>query len=182
MSVEAVNYVSRVKVGDSTAKFVLTRLADHADEEYSCLLAVGLIAAEVEKSDRTVQRALALLRDLRLVSDREAFWADGSQTTSRYVLHGPWDAYGGTGVPFLEIDRATVKAGSTTNGVSKAKRLKVFARDGYRCLACGTPEALTIDHIKHRSRGGRHNIENLRTLCRSCNSRRGAGYLPGVDL
>lgn len=72
--------------------------------------------------------------------------------------------------------------GGPANGVSKRRRLEVLARDGYRCLACGTSEDLTMDHIKHRSRGGRHNIENLRTLCRSCNSRRGAGYLPGVDL
>lgn len=103
MSVEALNYARRVKVGNTTAKFVLTRLADRADERYSCFPAVDLIAAEVETSERTVQRSLALLRELRLVSDKAAYRPDGSQTTSRYYLHGPWDQYGGTGVPFPEI-------------------------------------------------------------------------------
>ncbi|WP_406310700.1 HNH endonuclease [Streptomyces sp. NBC_00623] len=54
-------------------------------------------------------------------------------------------------------------------------------RDGFRCLACGSEDDLTVDHIQHQSAGGRHGIENLRTLCRSCNSRRGSGHLPEVD-
>lgn len=65
--------------------------------------------------------------------------------------------------------------------VSAGRRAEVIARDGSRCLACGTTEDLTVDHIKHQSRGGGHEVENLRTLCRSCNSRRGAGSLPAVD-
>jgi hypothetical protein len=65
--------------------------------------------------------------------------------------------------------------------VSAGTRAKVFERDGHRCLACGTTEDLTVDHIKHRSRGGGHGIDNLRTLCRPCNSRRGTGSLPEVD-
>lgn len=65
--------------------------------------------------------------------------------------------------------------------VPEARRKAVIARDGHRCLACGATEDLTVDHIKHQSRGGGHEIENLRTLCRSCNSRRGTGALPEVD-
>lgn len=103
MSIEALNYARRVRIGNTTAKFVLTRLADRADERFSCYPAVELIAAEIETSSRTVQRALALLRDLRLISDRSSWRADGSQTTSRYYLHGPWDDYAGTGTPFPEI-------------------------------------------------------------------------------
>ncbi|MEW2553670.1 helix-turn-helix domain-containing protein [Streptomyces zhihengii] len=103
MSVEALNYSRRVKVGNTTAKFVLNRLADRADERFSCYPSVPLIAAEIEVGERSVQRALALLRELRLVSDRPQYRADGSQTTSRYTLHGPWDDYAGTGVPFPEI-------------------------------------------------------------------------------
>jgi hypothetical protein len=103
VSIEALNYARRVKVGNTTAKFVLTRLADRADERYSCFPSVGLLAAECETSPRTVQRSLNSLRELRLMSDRAQYRPDGSQTTSRYVLHGPWDNYAGTGVPFPEI-------------------------------------------------------------------------------
>ncbi|MFF1874559.1 helix-turn-helix domain-containing protein [Kitasatospora herbaricolor] len=103
MSNEAQTYAAKVKVGDITAKFVLGRLADRADEKFSCFPSVPLLAAEAEKSERVVQRALALLRTLRLVSDRATKRADGSQGANRYYLHGPWDNYAGTGVPFPEI-------------------------------------------------------------------------------
>lgn len=103
MSIEALNYVTRLKVGNVTAKYTLTRLADRADERYSCNPSVPLLAAELEVSERTIQRALDHLRGLRYISDRLQFRSDGSQTTSRYVLHGPWDDFGGSSVPFPEI-------------------------------------------------------------------------------
>jgi 5-methylcytosine-specific restriction protein A len=41
------------------------------------------------------------------------------------------------------------------------------------CSACGATEDLTGDHIHPRSKGGQATIENVRVLCRSCNSRKG---------
>jgi 5-methylcytosine-specific restriction endonuclease McrA len=37
------------------------------------------------------------------------------------------------------------------------------------CAACGATEGQTMDHIIPLSRGGRHSIGNLQTLCGSCN-------------
>lgn len=54
------------------------------------------------------------------------------------------------------------------------KRLAVFARDNHQCRSCGSTEHLTVDHIVPRSKGGTHHLDNLQTLCRSCNSRKGA--------
>lgn len=51
-------------------------------------------------------------------------------------------------------------------------RRAVYERDGFACLACGTADRLTLDHIQHYSAGGPDTVENLRTLCRSCNSSR----------
>jgi HNH endonuclease len=53
-------------------------------------------------------------------------------------------------------------------------RFFVFERDGYRCVQCGATEDLTIDHIYPRSLGGGHTEDNLQTLCRPCNCRKGA--------
>lgn len=53
-------------------------------------------------------------------------------------------------------------------------RLAVYERDGFACLHCGTTDALSLDHIHPWSLGGPDTIENLQTLCRSCNSRKGA--------
>lgn len=53
-------------------------------------------------------------------------------------------------------------------------RLAVYERDGHACLHCGTTERLSLDHIHPHSLGGPDTIDNLQTLCRPCNSRKGA--------
>jgi len=50
----------------------------------------------------------------------------------------------------------------------------IYERDAYRCQLCGDWHDLTIDHIVPRSKGGTDDPGNLRVLCRSCNSRKGA--------
>jgi 5-methylcytosine-specific restriction endonuclease McrA len=47
-------------------------------------------------------------------------------------------------------------------------RRGVFARDDYRCQYCGQ-SADSIDHVVPRSRGGRHEWENVAAACRPCN-------------
>lgn len=58
--------------------------------------------------------------------------------------------------------------------ISANLRLKVLKRDGYRCKCCGSQEDLEADHVKAESRGGPTTFENLQTLCRTCNQRKGA--------
>jgi hypothetical protein len=55
-------------------------------------------------------------------------------------------------------------------------RTLVYRRDGYACVECGGDDVtqLTLDHRVPVSRGGGDDVENLRTLCRRCNSRKGA--------
>jgi 5-methylcytosine-specific restriction endonuclease McrA len=50
----------------------------------------------------------------------------------------------------------------------------LLARDGYACVECGATERLTIDHIQPVIRGGETTPDNLQTLCKSCNSRKGS--------
>lgn len=54
-----------------------------------------------------------------------------------------------------------------------AVRRAVMERDEHTCQLCGATDALSLDHIVPFSRGGLDTIENLRVLCRLCNSRRG---------
>ena len=53
-------------------------------------------------------------------------------------------------------------------------RRSVYERDDYRCVFCGEQGDITIDHITARANGGTDDVENLQTLCRPCNSRKGA--------
>lgn len=53
-------------------------------------------------------------------------------------------------------------------------RFAVYERDGFTCLHCDATENLSLDHIHPYSLGGEDALENLQTLCRSCNSRKGA--------
>lgn len=56
------------------------------------------------------------------------------------------------------------------NWIPQEKRMKVFNRDSFRCVYCGSGENLTIDHATPQSRGGSDDINNLQTTCRACNA------------
>ena len=56
----------------------------------------------------------------------------------------------------------------------KISRRALFARDGWRCVYCGTASGrLTLDHVIPRSRGGDSVWENVVTSCAPCNLRKG---------
>jgi 5-methylcytosine-specific restriction endonuclease McrA len=57
--------------------------------------------------------------------------------------------------------------------ISHSIQKKVWERDAYRCVNCGSHIDLTVDHIVPESKGGTLDMDNLQTLCRSCNSRKG---------
>lgn len=53
-------------------------------------------------------------------------------------------------------------------------RWAVFERDDFRCQHCGTRTSLRADHKIPESAGGSLCMDNLQTLCHSCNSKKGA--------
>ncbi len=56
------------------------------------------------------------------------------------------------------------------------RREDVFARDACRCVYCGQvfpAEALTVDHVQPRVRGGDRSGGNLVTACTTCNGAKG---------
>lgn len=58
--------------------------------------------------------------------------------------------------------------------IAKSTRTRVYERDGHACVACGSTEALSLDHIVPWSLGGSDDVDNLQTMCRPCNSSKGA--------
>jgi 5-methylcytosine-specific restriction endonuclease McrA len=65
----------------------------------------------------------------------------------------------------------------------KISRRAVFARDGWRCVYCGSSTGrLTLDHVIPRSRGGESVWENVVTSCAPCNHRKGSRTLEEAQM
>jgi 5-methylcytosine-specific restriction endonuclease McrA len=65
----------------------------------------------------------------------------------------------------------------------KISRRALFARDGWRCVYCGTTNGrLTLDHVVPRSRGGDSVWENVVTSCATCNHKKGNRLLHEVHM
>lgn len=86
-----------------------------------------------------------------------------------------------------EVESPAVRAAAqaslnelVVDGTGKHKRRKiptnvraqVYARDGLRCVTCGTSDDLTIDHVVAVANGGTNDITNLQSMCQPCNSRK----------
>lgn len=99
---------------------------------------------------------------------------------SIYLYWRLGDGKGGALIRFIEQElKAAGFICDHPKSKSKAKiphalRLAVHRRDGFVCAICGTDEHLSLDHVIPESRGGPTTLENLRVLCRPCNSRKGA--------
>jgi hypothetical protein len=50
---------------------------------------------------------------------------------------------------------------------------QVKQRDGNQCVACGATKYLQVDHIISVYGGGTNDIDNLQTLCKVCNGKKG---------
>lgn len=77
----------------------------------------------------------------------------------------------------VEGDGIVVTAGSGPGPSEREPdedlKAQVKRRDGNRCLACGGRKYLQVDHIVSWYKGGSNDIENLQTLCKGCNEKKG---------
>jgi len=84
-------------------------------------------------------------------------WDYGRDTEQDTEIHRDWR-------PATQRARARM-----TDGL----RYRVMRRDGFYCVLCGATgqtHTLVLDHIMPVSRGGKTTMDNLRTVCRTCNS------------
>ena len=62
------------------------------------------------------------------------------------------------------------RAKMRSNGIYQVSKKELVKLYSSPCIACGTSERVTVDHIIPIARGGTHSIGNLQPLCLSCNS------------
>ncbi|MCQ8831765.1 HNH endonuclease [Streptomyces malaysiensis] len=63
------------------------------------------------------------------------------------------------------LRRARYAAGDLTQD----EWFEIVEQHGGVCLACGSPDQLTVDHIIPLSQGGEHTADNVQPLCSTCN-------------
>jgi hypothetical protein len=96
-----------------------------------------------------------------------------SYATGEIVREGySLTADGGAFLGFLETEEAEGRY--RKQPIPSDLRWAVWERDDFTCRECGTRRDLSVDHIVPESKGGAMTPENLQTLCRPCNSRKGA--------
>ena len=88
-----------------------------------------------------------------------------------YIMH---DTLGLCGSGLQDRAWAVETPADARRKIPSSLRAAIYERDGHACLTCGSVEDLTLDHIHPWSKGGEDTFDNLRTLCRPCNSAKGA--------
>src|SRR5881396_877170 len=84
-------------------------------------------------------------------------------------LHSATDTY-----PWPHVIRLVAYVRVPRAVQRKISRRALFARDGWRCVYCGSASGrLTLDHIVPRSKGGDSVWENVVTSCAPCNLHKG---------
>lgn len=115
-----------------------------------------------------------------------------SDAAFRNLMHGicAWSRTGETSDPLVQelLDERLVRraprhwlpeallepARRYRRKIAAEVRAAVYERDQHRCRHCGSADHLTLDHVVPWSLGGADDESNLQTLCRSCNSKKGA--------
>src|SRR5689334_23446336 len=93
-------------------------------------------------------------------------------------LHSATDTY-----PWPHVIRLVAYVRVPRAVQRKISRRALFARDGWRCVYCGTTAGrLTLDHVIPRSRGGESVWENVVTACAPCNHQKGDRTLEQVGM
>ena len=73
----------------------------------------------------------------------------------------------------------------------KIKPDNIYKRDDYRCVSCGCkvvksdtyrPDQATIDHVIPMSKGGSHTVDNIVTMCHTCNSLKSDALITGRQI
>ena len=158
MSMEAMIWALAQQSIEPVDKFVLLSMCDVALDNF-CTVSDASIARYTNLPASEVPMAID-----RLVRQGFVF----RSAKDKYILDLPVAA------PIARSYRKRV--------IGSKLRLMVFERDGYTCLRCSSQKELRADHVVPESAGGETTLENLQTLCATCNSWKGTKSIDFREL
>ncbi len=91
-------------------------------------------------------------------------WREKQKQTEEYKLKC---------VTYAHERRERLAQGNNKVKLKPQEVKSIYERDGYMCLACGTSDQLTLDHVIPISQGGHNILDNLQILCKTCNCSKG---------
>lgn len=139
------------------------------NQDYSASAQLVMDACAAARSDAGRLPTLAELRRITKLSDAEIAAA------CRNLDAMGWRSYAAIGAVLSPAaPPPVVRPRATKAPIPSDLRWEIWQRDNFTCQECGARSNLSIDHIIPESRGGEMSFANLRTLCKRCNSRKGA--------
>lgn len=89
-----------------------------------------------------------------------------------------WEDYAkvGDAIPAAPKPRFPSRDERKKEPIPAELRWRVWERDEFTCRNCGARQHLSVDHVIPESAGGPMTLDNLQTLCKRCNSSKGAKH------
>ena len=162
----AIARASRVTVRDVLALWAfMLEDAAHLEHRGICHRNSNFMASVLDFEDGVIERILNEMQNLKMITCRSGAITVRKWRKRQFELSD-------NSSDRVRRHRAKRAAAGLMKqwSASKELRAKVYARDGYSCVYCGSEADLTIDHRMPEMRGGTHDIENLQTTCRRCNA------------
>lgn len=97
------------------------------------------------------------------------------------IVHSQYQSWK---IPSVLIMKYYVKTKKHKNTFSVTNKRNLLVRDGFRCQYCNAVISFrngTIDHVKPRSRGGLHTLDNTVASCKCCNNMKGDMHLADFE-
>lgn len=135
------------------------------------------LAQYPEQGDQIPLTVAKSLGKKRLIEElvESGLWVriNNPNTGGGYEMYHRMDL-AGSGLRDFSWSPPPPREGQRRKPIPQWMRDLVYERDEHSCVSCGAVENLSLDHVYPWSLGGEDEPENLQTLCRSCNSSKGA--------